>query len=147
MARDTHRAFLRKGDHTLPAPHLTARELQVLALLAAGGRNKDMGVTLGISMKTIEKHRQSVMNKLNIHESAGLTLYAIAKGIVACARPSLVHAEGASDMLNVTTVSPTEEGASDVLNIMTVSPTADRGETMDRSRWASVEGVGYPLRK
>jgi DNA-binding NarL/FixJ family response regulator len=143
-ARDARRAFLGKGGDTLPAQHLTARELQVLTLLAGGGRNKDMGVTLGISMKTVEKHRQSVMNKLDLHEAAGLTLYAIARGIVACARPSLVHAEGASDVLNVTTVSPTEEGASDVLNIMTVSPTADRGETMGRSRWASVAGVGYP---
>ena len=41
-----------------------------------------MAAQLGISIKTVEKHRQAVMNKLNIHEVAGLTRYAIAKGIV-----------------------------------------------------------------
>src|SRR5688572_9599309 len=41
--QQTRGAFLHKGDHTLPAQRLTARELQVLGLLAAGGRNKDMG--------------------------------------------------------------------------------------------------------
>jgi DNA-binding NarL/FixJ family response regulator len=37
---------------------------------------------LSVSIKTVEKHRQSVMNRLNVHEAAGLTRYAIAKGMV-----------------------------------------------------------------
>ena len=40
------------------------------------------GETLGISIKTVEKHRQQVMNKLNIHDVAGLTRYAISRGII-----------------------------------------------------------------
>jgi len=61
---------------------LTEREAEVLELVATGFSNKESADQLGISIKTIEKHRQQVMNKLNIHETAGLTRYAISKGIV-----------------------------------------------------------------
>jgi len=61
---------------------LTARELQVLKLIAGGGSNKEIATELDISIKTVEKHRQQVMNKLNIHEVAGLTRYAIAHALV-----------------------------------------------------------------
>ena len=61
---------------------LTAREMQVLKLIAGGGSNKEIATELDISIKTVEKHRQQVMNKLNIHEVAGLTRYAIAHGLV-----------------------------------------------------------------
>jgi DNA-binding NarL/FixJ family response regulator len=44
--------------------------------------NKEMATHLGISIKTVEKHRQGVMNTLNIHETAGLTRYALKRGIV-----------------------------------------------------------------
>jgi DNA-binding NarL/FixJ family response regulator len=63
-------------------PQLTLREAEVLQLVAEGLSNKQSASELGISIKTIEKHRQQVMNKLNIHETAGLTRYAIANGIV-----------------------------------------------------------------
>jgi DNA-binding NarL/FixJ family response regulator len=62
--------------------HLSARESQVLYLIAQGYSNKSMGPELGISMKTVEKHRQSVMKKLNIHTTAGLTSYAIGEGVL-----------------------------------------------------------------
>jgi DNA-binding NarL/FixJ family response regulator len=61
---------------------LTVREEEVLQLIAQGYPNKGVAAQLGISIKTVEKHRQAVMNKLNIHEVAGLTRYAIAKGFV-----------------------------------------------------------------
>jgi len=61
---------------------LTAREAEVLQLVATGFSNRESANELGISIKTIEKHRQQVMNKLKIHETAGLTRYAISKGIV-----------------------------------------------------------------
>ena len=61
---------------------LTAREGEVLRLVAEGLSNKQAAAELGISIKTVEKHRQQVMNKLNIHEVAGLTRYALSKGIV-----------------------------------------------------------------
>ncbi len=61
---------------------LTSREAEVLQLIAEGQANKQIAAELCISIKTVEKHRQQVMNKLNIHDIAGLTRYAISKGIV-----------------------------------------------------------------
>jgi DNA-binding NarL/FixJ family response regulator len=63
-------------------PSLTAREAEVLQLVAEGFPNKGIASELSISIKTVEKHRQQVMNKLGIHDVAGLTRYAIAQGIV-----------------------------------------------------------------
>jgi DNA-binding NarL/FixJ family response regulator len=61
---------------------LTSRETEVLQLVAEGMANKQIAAELCLSIKTVEKHRQQVMNKLNIHEVAGLTRYAIARGII-----------------------------------------------------------------
>ena len=61
---------------------LTGRETEVLQLIAEGLANKQIAADLCISIKTVEKHRQQVMNKLGIHEVAGLTRHAIAKGMV-----------------------------------------------------------------
>jgi DNA-binding NarL/FixJ family response regulator len=61
---------------------LTSREGEVLQLVAEGLANKQIAAELSISIKTVEKHRQQAMNKLNIHEVAGLTRYAISKGWV-----------------------------------------------------------------
>jgi DNA-binding NarL/FixJ family response regulator len=61
---------------------LTSRESEVLQLIAEGYANKQVAAELTISIKTVEKHRQQVMNKLNIHDVAGLTRYAISKGWV-----------------------------------------------------------------
>lgn len=61
---------------------LSAREMEVLQLIAEGRANKQVAQELGISHKTVEKHRQRVMEKLDIHDTAGLTRYAIATGII-----------------------------------------------------------------
>ena len=61
---------------------LSSREREILQLIAEGRANKQIAVELCISIKTVEKHRQQVMNKLNIHDVAGLTRHAIAKGII-----------------------------------------------------------------
>ncbi len=61
---------------------LTSRELEVLQLVAEGHVNKQIAASLCLSIKTVEKHRQQVMNKLNIHDVAGLTRYAIARGVI-----------------------------------------------------------------
>jgi DNA-binding NarL/FixJ family response regulator len=68
-------------DERTPAKtsELTQREEQVLQLVADGFPNKGIASKLGISVKTVEKHRQAVMNKLNIHETAGLTRFALSK--------------------------------------------------------------------
>src|SRR5437867_3751746 len=61
---------------------LTSRETEVLQLIAEGKPNKQIAAELGLSIKTVEKHRQQLMNKLGIHDIAGLTRYAISKGII-----------------------------------------------------------------
>ncbi|TAL01746.1 MAG: response regulator transcription factor, partial [Verrucomicrobia bacterium] len=61
---------------------LTSREAEVLQLIAEGKANKQIAGELAISIKTVEKHRQQLMNKLNIHDIAGLTRYAIARGMI-----------------------------------------------------------------
>ena len=61
---------------------LTPREYEVLQGVAEGRTNKEIGVNLFISVKTVEKHRQRMMDKLGIHDVAGLTRYAIGRGIV-----------------------------------------------------------------
>jgi DNA-binding NarL/FixJ family response regulator len=61
---------------------LTSREMEVLQLIAEGLPNKQVAGELDISIKTVEKYRQSLMQKLNIHDIAGLTRYAIGAGII-----------------------------------------------------------------
>ena len=61
---------------------LTSREQEVLQLVAEGNGNKQIAAALFLSIKTVEKHRQQVMNKLHIHEIAGLTRYALKHGVV-----------------------------------------------------------------
>ena len=61
--------------------HLTPREKEVLALIAMGKTNKEIAALLGISPKTVEAHRAHLMGKLGIHTAAGLTRYALAKGL------------------------------------------------------------------
>ncbi|MFA5265535.1 MAG: response regulator transcription factor [Opitutaceae bacterium] len=76
----------RDRDGMLNSNHtrLTSRESEVLQLVAEGSANKQIAATLGISIKTVEKHRQHLMFKLNIHDTAGLTRYAISSGIIEC---------------------------------------------------------------
>jgi len=61
---------------------LTKRESEVLQLVAEGAPNKRIATILEISIKTVEKHRQQLMDKLNIHDTAGLTRHAIATGVI-----------------------------------------------------------------
>jgi len=61
---------------------LTSREMEVLQLIAEGKANKETADELGIGIKTVEKHREHLMQKLDIHDTAGLTRYAISTGII-----------------------------------------------------------------
>jgi DNA-binding NarL/FixJ family response regulator len=61
---------------------VTRREREVLKLLAEGYMNKQIAEFLNISVKTVEKHRSNIMNKLDLHNASSLTSYAIEKGIV-----------------------------------------------------------------
>jgi len=64
------------------SPGLTSREVEVLQLVAEGEANKQIASKLGISVKTVEKHRDHLQQKLDIHETASLTRYAIEAGII-----------------------------------------------------------------
>ena len=75
-------AFLHGAPVRKRADLLTSREGEVLQLIAEGKANKQIASELCISIKTVEKHRQQVMNKLNIHDIAGLTRYAITNGVI-----------------------------------------------------------------
>ena len=72
----------RKGLPKTEGPRLSSREAEVLQLIAEGEANKQMAEKLSISIKTVEKHREHLMQKLDIHDTAGLTRYAIAAGII-----------------------------------------------------------------
>lgn len=61
---------------------ITQREKEVLKLLAEGYMNKEIGDLLNISTKTVEKHRANIMGKLDLHNAAALTAYAIEQGLV-----------------------------------------------------------------
>ena len=61
---------------------LTTREREVLQLLAEGKSNKDAAQLLGLSLYTVETHRSNIFQKLNLHSSAELILYAIRKGVI-----------------------------------------------------------------
>jgi DNA-binding NarL/FixJ family response regulator len=82
LASDPGKPRDRQGMVRANGARLTSRESEVLQLVAEGQANKQVAAELGISIKTVEKHRQHVMDKLNIHETAGLTRYAIAQGII-----------------------------------------------------------------
>jgi DNA-binding NarL/FixJ family response regulator len=61
---------------------LSQREREVLKLIAEGYKNKDIAGDLCISLKTVEKHRANLMKKLDLHNAAALTVYAVARGLV-----------------------------------------------------------------
>ena len=82
MAEGKNRSLDRDGLSKANGGRLTSREMEVLQLVAEGPANKQVAAELGISIKTVEKHRQHLMDKLAIHETAGLTRYAIAQGII-----------------------------------------------------------------
>jgi len=86
IAQRIRQAAGRRSSHSAvisaPGKTLTRREREVLQLVAEGASNKQVASDLNISIKTVEKHRQHLMNKLNIHDTATLTRYAIEAGVI-----------------------------------------------------------------
>jgi DNA-binding NarL/FixJ family response regulator len=80
ISRTIVQAFLSKDN--LPAKAISDRERQVLQLVAEGKTTKEVAALLGISVKTAESHRSNMMEKLDIHDTAGLVRYAIRNGII-----------------------------------------------------------------
>jgi DNA-binding NarL/FixJ family response regulator len=79
LARVVVKAYLGKSE--TPADPLSARERQVLQLIAEGHTTKQIASALGISVKTADSHRTRIIQKLDIHDVAGLVRYAIRQGL------------------------------------------------------------------
>lgn len=82
LADEERKARANGSPASTKPSQLTPREMQVLQLIAEGNANKMSADILNISIKTVENHRQSLMGKLDIHDTAGLTRYAIAQGVI-----------------------------------------------------------------
>jgi DNA-binding NarL/FixJ family response regulator len=80
VSRAIVEAYLTKSEP--PADPLTSRERQVLQLVAEGNTTKEIAQVLGMSTKTAETHRSRIMEKLAIHDTAGLVRYAIRHGLI-----------------------------------------------------------------
>ena len=74
----SHRKLKEKSDWDT----VTHREREVLKLVAEGSTNQEIAGVLSISAKTVEKHRANIMSKLDLHNAAELTAFAIEKGLV-----------------------------------------------------------------
>jgi DNA-binding NarL/FixJ family response regulator len=78
--------YLQHGDHPAPTQRdlqaLTVREREVLRMVAQGRRNREIAGDLVLSVKTVEKHRANLMHKLNLHNTAALTSFAVERGLV-----------------------------------------------------------------
>ena len=80
ISRTVVQAFLMKDS--FPERPLSDRERQVLQLVAEGKTNKEIASLLGISVNTAESHRTNLMEKLDIHDTAGLVRYALRNGVI-----------------------------------------------------------------
>ena len=80
ISRTVVQAFLSKVE--VATDPLTSREREVLQLVAEGKTTKEVATLLGISAKTAESHRTNIMEKLDIHDTAGLVRYAIRRGVI-----------------------------------------------------------------
>ena len=84
--RDT---VLKRAPDQARTAKLSCREAEVLQLIAEGKASKQIAAELNLSRKTVENHRQRLMKKLDIHDIANLTRYAIAKGVIASHTPAI----------------------------------------------------------
>jgi DNA-binding NarL/FixJ family response regulator len=72
----------RPAATTSTTDHLTPREREVVQLLSNGKTAKEVAMSLGLSVKTVESHRSNVMRKLQIHSVSELVLYAVRNNII-----------------------------------------------------------------
>jgi DNA-binding NarL/FixJ family response regulator len=87
LAKTLVQDYLGKGDAPgqqvkSPGESLTGREHQVLTLIAEGMHNREIAERLAIRAKTVSRHRENIMGKLNLHDRVDLVKYAIEKGII-----------------------------------------------------------------
>jgi DNA-binding NarL/FixJ family response regulator len=72
----------RTGSGQKPAHLLTPRQREILVLIGEGCSTRDIAQRLGLSVKTVETHRAQLMDRLDIHDLAGLVRYAVRVGLV-----------------------------------------------------------------
>jgi two-component system nitrate/nitrite response regulator NarL len=82
VARVALNQFVRGTGEGPQVAHVSNREREVLVAIAEGLSNKEIACRLNVGVRTVETHRERIMRKLNIHSVAGLTKFAIAKGLV-----------------------------------------------------------------
>ncbi len=84
LAKLLVRDFLQRAEtNTMPvAEELTAREREILTYIAEGYTNREIADKLVISVKTVDRHRENIMHKLNLHSRVELVKYAIEKGLI-----------------------------------------------------------------
>ena len=82
VARVALNKYVQGSGMSGDAMPLTDREREVLVLIAEGLSNKEIACQLGVGVRTVETHRERTMRKLNIHSVAGLTRYAITRGLI-----------------------------------------------------------------
>jgi two-component system response regulator NreC len=73
---------VRAGTERESYDGLTRRQREVLTLIAEGLSNQDIGTRLGISVRTVERHRENIMARLNLHSRTDLVKYALRKGLI-----------------------------------------------------------------
>jgi two-component system response regulator NreC len=73
---------VRSGTERESYDGLTPRQQEVLTLIAEGLSNQDIGTRLGISVRTVERHRENIMDRLNLHSRTDLVKYALRKGLI-----------------------------------------------------------------
>lgn len=76
------RDLMMNPQHTDSLDNLTNREREILRLIAEGNTTKEIAGKLSVSVKTADTHRTNVMNKLDIHDVAGLTRFAVKQGLI-----------------------------------------------------------------
>ena len=81
VARHVVRGAVRRGESD--TTQLTPRQREILQLIAEGASTKQIAAKLGLSVKTVETHRAKLMERLDIHDVAGLVRYAIRAGFIA----------------------------------------------------------------
>jgi len=82
LARVAINQYVRGGGAIPTASQVSNREREVLIAIAEGLSNKEIAGRLGVGVRTVETHRERIMHKLDIHSVAGLTRFAIQKGLI-----------------------------------------------------------------
>ena len=84
ISRQVVRDYVRQGSVELgSARRLTARQNEIVQLIAEGSTNREIAAVLGVSIKTVQSHRSALMARLEVHDVAGVVRYAIRSGLVA----------------------------------------------------------------